>query len=168
MRNGKWARGAAALIRIIAFLQIHPPAAAAATLSQHGYWAVVADAASDGSPVCAARTPLSNGAELRLSVTGPDITLVASDPAWTLARGGEADVTITVDGEIYEGTAAVAGPTTLAVQSLTPAFLGRFMNGTRMIADFGGVRWDVSLLGSGRATAALADCVASAKRVMAS
>jgi hypothetical protein len=51
MRSSKRIRAVAALIRIIAFLQIHPPAAAAAPLGGHVDMVTVADTASDRNPV---------------------------------------------------------------------------------------------------------------------
>jgi hypothetical protein len=38
------------------------------------------------------------------------------------------------------------------------------MNGMKMEADFGGARWTVSLIGSSRATSAMGDCMAAARR----
>ncbi len=144
------------------------PASATETISQFGYWSAVADADSDGRPICGVRTQMTNGAELRLIVLNNAVHLVAHDPAWRLRRDGQARVAINVDGEVYRGTAQVADAQTLVVESLSTDFLAQFMDGNTMVADFGGVRWSVNLIGSGPATSAMGQCVATARRLFLS
>jgi hypothetical protein len=50
------------------------------------------------------------------------------------------------------------------VRNLSPDFLEEFTNGRRMEADFGGAHWTVSLAGSSRATSAMGECMAAARR----
>lgn len=140
------------------------PAAAADILAQSGYWQTVSDTAKDGTPMCGVRTTLSNGAELRLIVVDNTIHLVAFDPAWSLPKTGSADVAINVDHASYRGHAEVGGPRTLIIEGLTPDFLSRFIGGSKMEANFGGIRWSISLFGSSGATTAMAGCLSKTRR----
>jgi hypothetical protein len=139
------------------------PVGAAETIGQHGYWVAVSDTGNNGDAPCGVRTQMTNGAELRLIVVGEEIHLEAYDPAWTMPADGTARVSITVDGEVYRGSATSTDPNTLIVRNLSADFLEEFMNGRRMEANFAGARWTVSLIGSSRAAAALSECVAAAK-----
>jgi hypothetical protein len=143
-------------------------AARADTIGQHGRWSVFADTTRDGGQVCGVRTALPDGAELRIVAADQDMHLVVYNPGWTIRTAGEAKVAISMDRDTYVGRAAVAGPNTLVVESLTTDFLARFMNGNTMIANFGGVRWAVDLTGSGRAAAAMAACAVAARHTVMS
>lgn len=140
------------------------PVAATETAGQYGYWAAASDTGKDGDTVCSVWTQMTNGAELRLMVMGDEVHLVAYDPTWTMQTDGAARVSIDVDGEVYTGKALATDPNTLVVQNLSADFVEEFMNGMRMEANFGGARWTVSLIGSSRATSAMSECMAAARR----
>ena len=53
---------------------------------------------------------------------------------------------------------------TLMVTNLTEHFLDQFIDGTQLLANFGGVRWNVSLIGSSRAIDDMQSCIAMLRR----
>lgn len=140
------------------------PVGGAEAIGQHGYWMAVSDTGTDGDAICGVRTQMTNGAELRLMRVGEEVHLMAYDPTWTMPEDGEMRVSIDIDGEVYRGRAVAANARTLVVCNLTPDFLEEFMNGMKLRADFGGAHWTVSLIGSSRATSAMGDCMAAARR----
>jgi hypothetical protein len=166
MRTFTWLKDIAFNAVAIIGLQLPGSAsgAAAETMGQHGYWIAVSDTGPTGDAVCGVRTQMTNGAELRLLLVGDEVQLVAYDPTWAMPANGATRVSINIDGEVYRGRAMAADPKTLVVRDLSADFLDEFMNGMRMEADFGGAQWTVSLIGSGRATSAMADCMAAARR----
>jgi hypothetical protein len=144
------------------------PVGATETINQYGYWSVVTDTDDDGSAICGVRTAISNGGELRLMVIGNQVHMVARNPAWTMRGKGDLRIVLNVDGESYGGSASIVDPQTLVVVNLSRDFLADFMEGNNLVADFGSVRWAVSLAGSSRATSAMGECVVAAQRGYAS
>jgi len=140
------------------------PASATATINQYDYWASVVDTDDDGDRICGVRTHMENGAELRLMVINGGVHLVAHDPAWHMRADTTANVTISVDDETYTGKAQAIDGQTLLVANLTMDFLQQFIVGDQMLANFGGVHWTVSLIGSSRATNDMGSCIAAARR----
>jgi hypothetical protein len=138
-------------------------AAADDTINQYGYWASVLDTTSDGHRICGVRTDLDGGAQLRLMVVGDAVHLVAHDPNWDLPDNATSRVMIVVDDQTFNGTAEVVDGQTLLVTNLTKDFLEQFVDGSEMLANFGGVRWSVNLVGSGRATSDMASCIAATR-----
>ncbi len=129
-----------------------------AMIAQHGYWSSVVDTTDDGRHMCGVRTRMTNGGELRLEVIDDEIHLIAHDDRWHMMTNGTSHVTITVDGEDFTGDGKAVNGQTLVVASLTRGFIERFMDGDEMIANFGGVRWDVNLVGSSQVAAEMAAC----------
>jgi hypothetical protein len=170
MRKLTWLKNLAVNAVTIIGLELagHVPAGAAEAIGQHGYWVAVSDIAGDDDAACGISTQMTNGAELRLMRVGEEVHLMAYDPTWALPEDGETRVSIDIDGEVYRGRAVASGPSTLVVHNLTPDFLEEFMNGMKMEADFGGAHWTVSLVGSSRATSAMGDCMAVARRGLVS
>lgn len=137
--------------------------AGAATIGSYGYWTSVVNTA-DGQPVCGVRTQMNDGAELRLLVINDEVHLLARDPGWHMTTGDTSHVALNIDGHSFDGEGTAIDGQTLMVTDLTDAFITRFIGGTTMLADFGGVHWNVSLVGSGRATGAMGACVAYVHR----
>jgi hypothetical protein len=166
MRKLTWLKNLAVNAVTIIGLELagSAPVNATEAVGQHGYWTTVSDTGGDGDAICGVRTQMTNGAELRLMVVGEEVQLVAYDPTWAMPADGETRVSITVDGEVYRGKAVAYDAKTLVVRNLTPDFLEEFMNGRKMEADFGGAHWTVSLIGSSRATSAMGECMAAARR----
>jgi hypothetical protein len=135
--------------------------ARADTIDTHGYWTSVVDTV-DQEQVCGVRTRMDNGAELRLLVSDGDVYLVAHDPRWHVPPRSQVRVTVSVDGSGYDGRATAIDGQTLVVQRLSDAFLDHFVDGNTMVADFGGVRWNVDLTGSSDATSDMIACVKAA------
>jgi hypothetical protein len=139
------------------------PASATATISQYDYWASVVDTDDDGQRICGVRTHMDGGGELRLMVIDGGVHLVAHDPGWHMRTDTTSDVTIDVDDQTFTGTARVIDGQTLMVVNLSRDFLQQFIDGDQMLVNFGGVRWTVSLIGSGRATGDMGSCIAATR-----
>jgi hypothetical protein len=144
-------------------LAVMQSANATSTIAQHGYWSSVVDTTDDGHRVCGVRTRMGGGGELRLAIVNDDVHLVARDDRWHMRVGDTSRVSISVDGRIFSGNAKAIDGQTLIVASLADDFVSRFIEGDEMLADFGGVRWDVSLEGSSRVTGEMAACAAFAR-----
>ena len=129
-------------------------------------WSPFAEPGRDGNPTCGVRTILPSGAELILVAMGNDVQLVAHDASWALPAG-QARVMVIIGNEAYAGSARVADPQTLVVESVTGDFLRHFVSANAMTAEFGGVRWSVDLAGSGQAAWAMADCATHVRRAYA-
>jgi hypothetical protein len=157
-RLGRVAAGAA-VAAAIGLVAVGPArAGGTTTIAEHGYWSTVVDMTDDGVRVCGVRTHMHDGGELRLEVIDNDIHLFAHDDNWHLARGGTTRVLITINGHGFTGTAKALDGQTLVIGSLTRRFVYAFMDGDELLADFGGVQWDVSLEGSRQATGEMAAC----------
>lgn len=156
------------LVAALLVLSLQSPARAE-TLARPGSWSSFTATARDGRPVCGVRTRLPDGAELRIVADNEgDVHLIAHSPGWAIKIQGEARVSISMDRDIYVGAASVANSSTLVIESLTAGFLARFIHGTSMKADFGGVRWSVGLYGSGRAAAEMVTCATALRHSVAS
>jgi hypothetical protein len=140
------------------------PAAATSTITQYGYWASTLDTDDDGHRVCGVRTRMDGGGELRLMVIGGAVHLVAHDPRWHMRYGDSFHVAIGVDDGMFGGNGQAVDGQTILVKSLSNNFLGQFIEGGQMVANFGGVRWSVSLVGSGRATGDMGACLGAIQR----
>jgi hypothetical protein len=86
------------------------------------------------------------------------VHLVARDPAWHMTANNTVRVSISIDGDRFNGTATALDSQTLVVENLTEEFLDEFIAGQTMLADFGGVRWTLDLTGSSDATSDMIDC----------
>ena len=134
------------------------------TLHQYGYWASTIDADDSGHRACGVRTEMKGGGELRLVVLYNDVHLVAHDPDWNMRRGETLPVRVDIDGAGFNGIARVVNSQTLMVTDLTVQFLDQFVDGTQMVANFAGIRWNVSLIGSTRAVEDMHSCMATLRR----
>ena len=139
-------------------------AAETTTLHEYGYWASTLDTTDSGQRACGVRTEMRGGGELRLIVFNDDVHLVAHDPDWNLQRGDNLRVRVYIDGEGFNGIARVVNSETLMVTNLTEHFLDQFIDGTQLIANFGSVRWNVSLVGSSRAIDDMQNCMEMLRR----
>lgn len=137
------------------------PAAATTTLHEHDYWASTLDTDEDGHHACGVRTEMRGGGELRLMVIDNDLHLIAHDPDWNLRRGDMVRVLVYIDSDGFAGVARVVNNETLMVTNLSEHFLDQFIDGTQMVMNFGGNRWQVSLIGSSRAIGDMQACIAS-------
>jgi len=146
----------AALVGSLGFAAANPAAA-----ETHDYWTSVVGT-DKGRPVCGVRTNMRDGGKLSLLVLNQEIHMVASDPAWRIPVGNTVVVTVSVDGDVFRGRATAADEHTLVLTSLTEAFVREFVDGSDMLADFGGVRWHVDLTGSSEATDDMINCVQQA------
>jgi hypothetical protein len=117
------------------------PVAATTTINEYGFWASTVDTDDDGNRVCGVRTRMHGGGELRLLVIDGDVHLIAHDPDWNLRHGISFGVKIDVDDESHSGTGTPVDSKTLMVMNLSSDFLGQFIDGIEMVANFGGVRW---------------------------
>ncbi len=153
---------AAAALLGTASLLTAAPAAAEDVLFSHALWTSVVyhDA---GQLVCGVRTRMDQGGEVRLRVIDDQVDMVVVDPAWHLQTGATYRVKISIDGEMFNGKASAANSEALVVGGLTERFLDYFIQGDSMLADWGGVRWDINLAGSGRATDDMLNCVRAAR-----
>ena len=143
-------------------------ASATATIDEYGYWASTLDTDDAGHKVCGVRTRMDGGGELRLIVISGVVHLVVHDPQWHMRYGDSFHVAIDVDDDRFHGSGQAVDSQTLLVESLSDDFLGQFIDGSQMVANFGGVRWRVSLSGSSRATGDMGSCLAIAKRALSS
>jgi hypothetical protein len=141
-----------------------PVVADTTTLHEYGYWASTLDTTDDGHRACGVRTEMQGGGELRLIVFDQDVHLIAHDPDWSMHRGDTLRVQVYIDGEGFKGVARVVNSETLMVTNLSEHFLDQFIDGTQMVASFGGVRWNVSLVGSSRAIDDMQACIATLRR----
>ena len=138
-------------------------ASATATINDYGYWASTLDTDSAGHQVCGVRTRMDGGGELRLMVINGAVHLIVHDPKWNMHYGDSFRVAIDVDEDRFRGNGQAVDSQTLLVESLSDNFLGQFIDGSQIVASFGGVRWRVSLAGSSRATGDMGSCLAMAK-----
>jgi hypothetical protein len=129
------------------------------TLHEYGYWASTLDITDKGQRACGVRTEMRGGGELRLMVFNDDVLFIAHDPDWNLQRGDTLRVRVYIDGEGFNAIARVVNSETLMVTNLTEHFLDQFIDGTQLVAVFGGVRWNVSLIGSSRAIKDMQSCI---------
>ncbi len=143
-------------------------ASAATTIDDHGYWASTLDTDGSGHQVCGVRTRMDGGGELRLLIVDGAVHLVVHDPKWHMHYGDSFHVTIDVDEDRFRGSGQAVDSQTLLVESLSDDFLRQFIDGSQIVANFGGVRSRVSLSGSSRATGDLGSCLASVKRGLSS
>jgi len=164
MTNFPSFRRTATLAAVLATLTIGTaaPTLATDTLETHGFWSSVVDTDRDGTRICGVRTRMESGGELRLLVIGDQILLAAYDSHWHMAADGNVRTTIAIDAAAYRGEAKAVDGQTLLVVGLTKSFVVDFMDGDLMVANFGGVRWRISLAGSAQATADMAACVTAA------
>ena len=139
-------------------------ASATATINEYGYWASTLDTDNSGRQVCGVRARMDGGGELRLLVIDSAVHLVVRDPKWHMHYGDSFHVAIDVDDDRFRGNGQAVDSQTLLVESLSGDFLGQFIDGSQMVATFGGVRWRVSLSGSSRATGDMGSCLATVKR----
>jgi hypothetical protein len=135
-------------------------ASATATINDYGYWASTLDTDDAGRRVCGVRTRMDGGGELRLLVIDGAVHLVVHDPKWHMLYGDSFRVAIDVDGVRFEGSGQAVDSRTPLVESLSSNFLGQFIDGSQMVANFGGVHWRVSLAASSRATSDMGSCLA--------
>lgn len=140
------------------------PAAATTVISDYGYWTSVVDSDGSGQRICGVRTQMRGGGELRLMVIGGKVHLVARHPDWSMRSGETVRVAVAVDGDMFRGDANVLDGQTLVVMGLSRDFLDEFIDGSRMEANFGGVRWSVNLAGTSRATSDMGACLAATRR----
>jgi len=140
------------------------PAGATMTIHEYGYWASTVDTDDEGNRVCGVRTTMHGGGELRLMVIDGDVHLIAHDPDWNMTRNDTYPVRIYLDKESFNGSGRAIGNDTLLVKNLSNHFLDRFIDGMQMSADFGGIRWRVSLVGSSRAMDDMQECIGNQHR----
>ena len=95
------------------------PAAAATVLDQQGAWQGFTNV-SNGKPVYGALTKLNKGGTAAFVVKDDTLSLLLSDPTWTLTVGRELPVKLTVDGAVFTGTAIVAAATSSRCRKSTP------------------------------------------------
>ncbi len=133
-------------------------------LHEYGYWASTLDVTDKGQRACGVRTEMRGSGELRLMVFNEDVHFIAHDPDWNLQRGDTLRVRVYIDGEGFNGSARVVDNETLMVTNLTEHFLDQFIDGTQLVAYFSGVRWTVSLIGSGRAIQDMQSCMEMLRR----
>ena len=131
-------------------------------LGTHDYWTSFVQNV-DGQAVCGVRTSMSRGGKLGLMVVAGQVQLVAYDPSWSLTPGNVSDTVIRVDGNGFRGEAKVVDSHTLMITDLSRSFIEQFVDGSDMLADFGGGRWDISLIGSSGAAQDMVSCAAIAR-----
>jgi len=132
-----------------------------ASAETYAYWSSVV-AHVDGHPVCGVRTNMTDGANLRLMTVDNQVRMIAFNPYWTMRPGNTVAVTVSIDGDIFRGSASVVDGQTLVLPNLTRNFFGAFRDGDDMVADFGGIRWHVGLAGSTAATDDMFQCIQEA------
>jgi hypothetical protein len=137
-------------------------AAKPARAETHAYWTSVVATTTGGQQVCGVQSAMSDGGKLSLMVLHNKVHMVAYDPHWSMPPGNTVAVTVLVDGDVFRGQGTVTDTHTVVLANLTGHFIGAFVGGNDMLADFGGVRWRVDLTGSSNAAHDMVECVQEA------
>lgn len=120
--------------------------ASAKTVATHGYWST-SEQMLDGSMATMARTEIDDGSIAAFILTDNEIRFRAQDEGWSLRAGQKTQILITIDGEVYRGTATAVNDTEFETSDLSLEFLKQLINGHEAIVEVAGDRWRLSLNG---------------------
>jgi hypothetical protein len=120
--------------------------ASAKTVAEHGYWST-SEQVLDGSVATMARTEIDDGSIAAFILTRNEIRFRAQDDGWSLRAGQTTQIRITVDGEVYRGTATAVNDTEFETSDLSVEFLKKLINSREAVVEVGGDSWRLNLNG---------------------
>jgi hypothetical protein len=129
------------------------PASAATVSAEHGAW----QGFSSGSLV-GVMTRMDSGGIAAFVVKGDSYTLLLSNPNWSLKVGARVPVSVTIDGEVFTGTAVASDTDMIEMPNVTTNVLRQFVDGAKAVVDVndGEIVWSLDLDGF---TASMADAL---------